>query len=747
MPVPRAQYGPPSEPAVLESLAMSNPRVSGTRRLLQELLAAAGVAAAITVGLAGPGIVQGAPGPAAPGAERATPADTPRARIRPVATRDYSDSLREPALVRSVNGVLTATLVVDTATLPVDTTVGGGRDTASAKMLLRSFQLTSTTDPAYRSGLPLAPAFPGPTFRVQHGDLVRIRLINSLPQGGPQDANDACIQPQPDSVDAPITIPDVFQACFHGPNYTNIHYHGMHVTPDSTSTMVGDDVLMAIAPGDTLQYSFRIPRNQSPGTHWYHPHKHGSVAIQVANGMAGAFIVEDTTTGLDSIVRALQMREHLIAIQQVAERIGLLGHQGELDHSPVLANGQYQPTIYMAPGEVQRWRIVNENTTRTTKTFEIGFQDLPGQGEPLLYDVARDGVQFAPVNYDTRDADTSLFMAPGQRLDVFVKAPLTPGLHYFRAVHNGGASRATRGAARPGRDLAPDVDLIAATQPPGTVLFKVFVDTALSGNTTLPASLPQQLPFLSGELAMQSTNALILFTDSLNQQPSQFYLGSRWNPFQRYDDHSVFVPSDTTGTAMPMVLEQTQTWKIVNNSQQLINHPFHIHINPFQVNRIVYPQGKDDPFSEMYEQLNAAAAAGHPIWLDVLPLPLPLSDTTITRTVTGVDSVTVDGRLVRVDSTVQVDTVINGIPNTAYAVITQKYDDFEGCPNGSCGPPTGQFVMHCHILGHEERGMMQVLQVNPVGPPRGRAGGGHGAHQPAGAGSGEQQAAQPGHRH
>ena len=31
---------------------------------------------------------------------------------------------------------------------------------------------------------------------------------------------------------------------------------------------------------------------QLPGTHWYHAHKHGSTAINVANGMTGAFIIE-----------------------------------------------------------------------------------------------------------------------------------------------------------------------------------------------------------------------------------------------------------------------------------------------------------------------------------------------------------------------------------------------------------------------------------------------------------------------
>jgi FtsP/CotA-like multicopper oxidase with cupredoxin domain len=29
------------------------------------------------------------------------------------------------------------------------------------------------------------------------------------------------------------------------------------------------------------------------------------------------------------------------------------------------------------------------------------------------------------------------------------------------------------------------------------------------------------------------------------------------------------------------------------------------------------------------------------------------------------------------------------------------------------GPDIGAFVFHCHILGHEDRGMMAIEQVNP----------------------------------
>src|SRR5205807_6508208 len=35
-----------------------------------------------------------------------------------------------------------------------------------------------------------------------------------------------------------------------------------------------------------------LQMGQAPGLHWYHAHKHGSTAINVSNGMTGAFIIE-----------------------------------------------------------------------------------------------------------------------------------------------------------------------------------------------------------------------------------------------------------------------------------------------------------------------------------------------------------------------------------------------------------------------------------------------------------------------
>ncbi len=198
------------------------------------------------------------------------------------------------------------------------------------------------------------------------------------------------------------------------------------------------------------------------------------------------------------------------------------------------------------------------------------------------------------------------------------------------------------------------------------------------------------------DLAAARDTAVIVFTDSGGPgnylTPTQFFLGSAPDPFQRFNDTVVFVPSNAAGTPMPMVLDSTQTWKIVNNSPNQINHPFHIHINPFQVDSVHAPQGTLDPFHALYQELNAASRRGSPIWLDVVPLPQP--------------------------------AVSNGvIVDSAFVFITQRYDAFQGCTGADCGSPTGQFVMHCHILGHEERGMMQVLEVVRPGQQPSRPGG------------------------
>jgi FtsP/CotA-like multicopper oxidase with cupredoxin domain len=71
---------------------------------------------------------------------------------------------------------------------------------------------------------------------------------------------------------------------------TNLHFHGLTVPPVCHQ----DDVLAtSVNPGDPpFEYRFRIPANEPPGLYWYHPHIHGFTKAQVLGGASGAIIIE-----------------------------------------------------------------------------------------------------------------------------------------------------------------------------------------------------------------------------------------------------------------------------------------------------------------------------------------------------------------------------------------------------------------------------------------------------------------------
>ncbi|HTA77929.1 MAG TPA: multicopper oxidase domain-containing protein [Terracidiphilus sp.] len=80
---------------------------------------------------------------------------------------------------------------------------------------------------------------------------------------------------------------------------TNLHFHGLTIPPVCHQ----DDVLKtSLQPGDAeFEYRFRIPEDEPPGLYWYHPHIHGFSKQQLLGGASGALIVE----GIESAKKAL----------------------------------------------------------------------------------------------------------------------------------------------------------------------------------------------------------------------------------------------------------------------------------------------------------------------------------------------------------------------------------------------------------------------------------------------------------
>ncbi|MGZ8780013.1 MAG: multicopper oxidase domain-containing protein, partial [Thermoanaerobaculia bacterium] len=100
-----------------------------------------------------------------------------------------------------------------------------------------------------------------------------------------------------------------------------------------------------------------------------------------------------------------------------------------------------------------------------------------------------------------------------------------------------------------------------------------------------------------------------------------------------------------------------------------VTHPFHIHINPFQVTKIEVPVASADGNSFTY---TAYTPKDNFWWSDVQNLPAGVA-------------------------------LANGQFAPGKVTIRHQFVDF-----------TGTYVLHCHILAHEDRGMMQLVRVVPT---------------------------------
>lgn len=233
----------------------------------------------------------------------------------------------------------------------------------------------------------------GPTIRVKPGTQLKIQLQNKLPLE---------LESAPDHDNRP-----------HGLNTTNLHTHGLHVSPASPA----DNVFLEIAPKQSFDFVFDVDFKHPPGTFWYHPHKHGSTAFQLASGMSGALIIEG---GLDEIPEINVAKEQIMVLEQFVyeqqtTNTGKVTQDSVYGNGTIVhaINGVVTPTIVMRPGEIQRWRIIHAGTADAISL------DLEGI---LFQEIAVDGLATGRM-----DEKKALILYPGYRSDVLIQAPNVAG--------------------------------------------------------------------------------------------------------------------------------------------------------------------------------------------------------------------------------------------------------------------------------------------------------------------------------
>jgi L-ascorbate oxidase len=579
-----------------------------------------------------------------------------------------------------------------------------------------------------QDGLPLPSRYVSPSIVARPGDTVRVALHNKLP-------------PVSTSYDAGCASTEHnIPHCFNG---TNLHTHGLNVNPSGN----GDNVLLSINPGVDFEYEYAIAPEHPAGTFWYHTHRHGSTALQVSSGMAGALIIQGdkvptpTTNGdLDTLLAGVTtMKERTLVFQQIqygcfdqdqnikfdfnasgtapqrwrcdpgdvggietyADGNGLgFGRFADWGQSGryTSINGYVLPTFQMKQNAVERWRMIHGGIRDTIRVIFVAANSPsvdPRPGEHLAAENMEAFIQ-ASCSVSTQFFDVvaadgltlnkavhtrNVTMQPGYRWDALVSFP-NAGEYCMLDVTS--QSTESVGGLPSGARLlgfvkvAKDQDNVQR----GTVT-QQLVDAA---QRTMPADVRDAV-------IADLTNGLRLsrFTPHQTIAPSELSGGQQLTfDIQPLPTLRFMVANQLVGTAgynpqpydparldRKLTLGTAEEWKLTSNG---VGHPFHIHVNPFEIVSIV---NNNNPTVDV--SVPGANDGGDPQYV-------------------GLKGMWKDTLWIKPNYTVTIRT---------------RYERY-----------IGEFVLHCHILDHEDQGMMQNVAIAlPGGSPASvNAADGHDGH-------------------
>jgi suppressor of ftsI len=495
---------------------------------------------------------------------------------------------------------------------------------------------------------------PGPLMTVRPGETFRVHLKNGLTNRGGGG-------PSPHVHD--IDVPHDFEA-------TNLHLHGMDIAPHLFLPLGTSDPkakMISIQPGADFLYAFEVPADHPPGLYWYHPHQHGSTAVQAVSGMAGALIVKGA---IDEVPEIKAARDIVLAIQDVGlfksdepndtrwtynprprmiwQTFGGVVQYWDKDAKPKPAfvnsnpplNGGYTTgdyalryfllngkpfykevhnaaspqdpagtqltppeTITVARGEVVRIRMLN-GCSDNYMPIQVDGHDI--------HLLALDG-----VNFEAPRTVSSVSLAPANRAEFLIKASTLSGA--YNIVQN-----------------AQDVQFLKSDRK----VLAVIQVTAEEKPMALPAKLPaptRYYPLIEPSKVKQPPRVITFstaFRGPLNPDVGMDFMIDK-------KLYAEFV------AGQEVELDTIEEWQLVLPAGENEGHPFHIHVNHFEVisvNGVKMPPGTIQ---------------------DTIWIPKPTAT---------------------VGSTV---------------VLRMKFKEF-----------TGKSVFHCHILPHEDTGMMSNFLIS-----------------------------------
>jgi FtsP/CotA-like multicopper oxidase with cupredoxin domain len=531
-----------------------------------------------------------------------------------------------------------------------------------------------------------------PVIRVRQGGDLTITLRNEITDPA---AIDAVVAPghlktPSDAVPQQAGFYKVIPgARHHATGATNLHVHGFAVPPVAPQ----DEVLMtctdpAVGPASCgrreFTYRYHVPPDMPEGLYWYHPHVHGEIQAQMLMGLSSAIVVEGPE---DDARRAAGVAERVLIVRQTQDL-----DAGKIQDAAMTAAPVAPPGVRALDGETVATAIDTAHELLCAPNSGIDKISLNGTPVPIgdppdstlaQLEIAAGRKQLWRILNATNDAFLNLAIVDKAGiplpLEVIARdgAPLTDD-----------AGRPRRPVQTTEPQMVPPsgrIEILVAPPPPGVKAYLVTraVDTGCAGDR-----LPERrLAVISASPATTTASPAAWAPPTL--QPDLFAgLLSRKTDRQRVialaeyprpgaDDQTDFYIVERRPGAVLKPFEMgdppaitveagtTEEWVVENWTNEL--HAFHIHQIHFRLLEIDGEKVADPPLLDVVNVSYATATGYHSKEGPVRP-----------------------GR-VRIKLTFP-EALVGDIP------------------------------FHCHLVDHEDNGMMAVLRVLPRdGPTEGVA--------------------------
>ncbi|HSC45852.1 MAG TPA: multicopper oxidase domain-containing protein [Candidatus Acidoferrum sp.] len=428
----------------------------------------------------------------------------------------------------------------------------------------------------------------------------------------------------------------------------NLHYHGTNISP-----VCGQDEVIKtiINSGETFQYDLAFPSNEPPGLYWYHPHVHGIADPTVLGGAVGALVVD----GINNVQPAVAgLPQLILVLRDQVQLQGLESPEGmcSIPFRDITVNNVPVDSLQ----EIPNGPVTFTPAVLKVHPHEKQFWRVTNSAADSIMDlqVVYDGkpqtLQLAAI--DAVPVNSQDGTQPGSLIPItHFRLPPAARVEFIVTTPAGSVKKAQliTTQIKTGADCDPTRPIFDIAAGSDNQSIGKPQTAGKKTDDVVPAftKLNTSSQRFAGLAAAPIAASRVVYFNE-KEDPEQFFMAVEGQPEAVFDPNAPPAIIATQGTS--------EQWTVQNRTTE--SHEFHMH----QIHFLVQSQ-------------NDFAVNGQPVapaitgqYADMIEVP-----------------------------------AWDGNPAHPYPSVSLLMD-FRG-------PDVGDFVFHCHILEHEDGGMMNIIRV------------------------------------